>query len=787
MKMYDNSSDISENSSSQYFDVCSNSMELYELEKKNNSNKQEKSEESSKKNSSMKEDSKVNYESPPKKSLNNINNTFNSTGIFSSNRTSTIKNLIKSKKESIDEGTEKTLQKKSFKNKLNVISLNSVKKKLLSPIDEKANAINMDSSMKSLNSKDNLNNDSNYINDDSENNINKNININIIINKKKKQINNNKFIYNNTNINNMNINNTNSDTSENNSKYIIKRNKINSKKNINNINISSDNNKKVIEEINTDINDNKINFPTEDSIYSSLDEISNTTIIRKRNKKQRKRNQDKGNNNNNGTSLSESNPDKKSINENSISISMKSDSINMEISNEDNVNFRDYNSFMINSINFEDIPQDKLTVNDLKVNYNLREITVKKKDVSEKDRFIKTLLELQIFNFDNSPIWVMKISKHGKYLAAGNKLGKIRIYEIMGYDYDKYQNEYNKKNIINFLHFVDEKAIKEFTEHKKDITDLCWSPFRKDLLLSASIDHFVILWDISKEENCLIEKYEHNDFVTCVQFSPVNEKLFVTGSFDKFVRVYNISNYLNKKNKKNDNLENDENNEKKGEKKVIKENVQNFSAKKIKDFFNLTDKITSISFFPDGNQIAIGTINGKINIYDILYQQIRYNHSFTCRNRVGKNSLGKKITSINFINKTNAIITSSDSCIRLFSMDEGKNISKYKGYENEKSMIRASVDLNNDVIISGSENGFCYIWHIFNKVNNERKNYYYEYFQPFSRDIVECSIIIDEKCYVNYIKKVLKLTNKINVISVIINSTDNGKIEVLLNICEDFN
>ena len=34
-------------------------------------------------------------------------------------------------------------------------------------------------------------------------------------------------------------------------------------------------------------------------------------------------------------------------------------------------------------------------------------------------------------------------------------------------------------------------------------------------------------------------------------------------------------------------------------------------------------------------------------------------------------------------------------------------------------------------------------------------------------------------------KKVLKFTNKINIISIFINSTDNGKIEVLLNINEE--
>ena len=100
-------------------------------------------------------------------------------------------------------------------------------------------------------------------------------------------------------------------------------------------------------------------------------------------------------------------------------------------------------------------------------------------------------------------------------------------------------------------------------------------------------------------------------------------------------------------------------------------------------------------------------------------------------------------------------------------------------------MIRASVDLSSDIILAGSENGFCYTWHIINNEGKIKKYYNYEYFKPFLKDVVECSIIIDEKCFVNYVKKVLKLTNKINVISVIINSTDNGKIEVLLNVDEE--
>ena len=99
----------------------------------------------------------------------------------------------------------------------------------------------------------------------------------------------------------------------------------------------------------------------------------------------------------------------------------------------------------------------------------------------------------------------------------------------MGYDYEKYEKDYNSKNVINFLHFVCEKAFKELNGHKHDITDLSWSSFKKDLLLSSSVDHFVCLWDINKENNCLIKKFEHNDIVTSVQFSPYSENIFISG------------------------------------------------------------------------------------------------------------------------------------------------------------------------------------------------------------------------------------------------------------------
>ena len=688
----DKCSNKTDNSSSKYFDACSNSKELNEInedmkEKKINIENMEINQEYEIKNI---------YESPNRIPNNNINSLTNNK--TKSNIPSNFdKNMISSTKDKTNDETGKTKLKERIRKKINIYAMNSVKKNLMSPIEE-----NNQFDFSDINSNEKLNPKLNNINEITNNN-NNNININIIINKNKKL------------------------------QKEIKHN-IQDKNSIKNKNAKSKKKEKIIT---TNINEENI------SLYSSY---SNSLISKK---------------------IPNNVSNKQNINNKNLEFSYMDSNINKIFGNSGTDSMFqnglkiNNNPLMIHSIEFKNLAKDILNVDDLQMKYNLRDIPIQRKD-EQKNRYIQKLIELQIFNFGDSPIWVIKLSHHGKYLAAGNKAGKIRIYELMGYDYDKYEKIYDNKNIINYLYFINEKPIKELTEHKKDITDLSWSPFKYDLLLSCSIDNFVILWDISNDKNCLIKKIEHDDYVTCVQFSPINDNIFVTGCFDKYVRIYDINKINIKENKE-----------------FAKTTTLNFGL------LNLSDKITSLSFYPDGSQIAIGTINGKIHVYDLMDNTGRYNTNFNCRNRVGKNSLGKKVTSINFLNKKNAIISTCDSCVRLLSMKEGKNLSKYKGYVNENSMIRADIDFSNDVIITGSENGYCYTWKILAEDENYLKNYNYESFKPFERDIVECSIVVNEKCFVNYMKKVLFFTNKINIISIFINSTDNGKIEVLLNINEE--
>ena len=117
-------------------------------------------------------------------------------------------------------------------------------------------------------------------------------------------------------------------------------------------------------------------------------------------------------------------------------------------------------------------------------------------------------------------------------------------------------------------------------------------------------------------------------------------------------------------------------------------------------------------------------------------------------------------------------------------MKKGLIIKQYRGYTNEYSMTRAYADLVDDVIIVGGEDGNCYAWKIYEKIKEE-KNKEYEKYKPFAKEEVECSIIAHERCYINYMQKILKLTNRILILNIIINGTSNGRLEILLNIKEE--
>ena len=446
------------------------------------------------------------------------------------------------------------------------------------------------------------------------------------------------------------------------------------------------------------------------------------------------------------------------------------------------------NPYQINNIRFNNIKIDDLSTHHLKK--HLRVINVESENKNKNNNFFNTLIELQNFYIDDSSVWVVKISEDGKYLAGGCKSGKIKIYEVIGYNYSKFKTNYEKKNILEYLNFINETPYKTLERHKSDIIDLSWSPFYPNLLLSASFDRFVYLWDINQEENnCLLDQYEHSDIVTSVSFNPNIRNMFISGGLDSYVRIWKFDYYDNIINTFDDNYNNinSENNQKNNSFEKNEETNAYLEQENQLDkdsYFNIDHKITSLSYFPDGSKICVGTEKGRIYVYN-TFPKINYNNNFFCSNKkFGIFHGGKKVTNIQFIDKLHAIISTSDSYIRLVDMHAGRILYNYKGYVNKNSMTRSYTDLSDNVIIVGSEDGYCYLWNLFDTSNKKNKNKNYERYKPFSKEIIECSIIANEKCYVNYMQKFLKLTNKVLITSIIINGTSKGRLEILLNIKE---
>ena len=495
---------------------------------------------------------------------------------------------------------------------------------------------------------------------------------------------------------------------------------------------------------NNNIKKNRSNFSSLSNIdINIINDFENLTIINKKKKK--------GTNN--------------SLSKSTVAIPNKSLSF---LSNE--------NSFF--KLKFEGISYNQI---DLKYLKHLRIIPIKTKKKGKK--YLKTLLELQHFYVDSSDIRVIKISEDGKYLSVGLKNGKIKLFEIIGYDYSKFGISYNKSNIMEYLNFIKEKACKSLEGHKEDVLDLSWSSFYPYLLLSSSIDGYVILWNVNLlEQNAKIQSFNHEKIVTCVLFSPTEKNIFITGCLDKVIRIWDISSILDE-NESKDNIKS----------KKYDDIYKQFN----KEYFNIEEKITSLNYYPKGDEIAIGTHNGKLLILELKGDKYYYKGSFSCRNRIGKNSFGKKITSIEFVNKNYAVVSSCDSRIRLLSMNDGTIIYKYKGYLNENSMIKSCIDYNYDItyninnqpkiiiIISGSEDGFVYVWDLYNP-DNEKTNSNYEYFKPYAQEKIQCSLIVPEKIYCNYMKKIFKITNQLMISSIIINATNKGRLEVLLNIDDEY-
>lgn len=277
---------------------------------------------------------------------------------------------------------------------------------------------------------------------------------------------------------------------------------------------------------------------------------------------------------------------------------------------------------------------------------------------------------------------------------TGNEIQKFsgdRYYYDEAVTFTK-DNQYilisDRSNVIFLLDIKSGRIIRKFSGHTGSIKTISLSPDGK-YFVSCGLDQSVRLWSItSSSEIC--SSFEHPDYVTSVVFSR-DGKYIVSGSMDGTLILWEI--------------------------------VYDIGflrpVKKIK-----THPISTLSFFPDGNKVAIGSYDKTISILDMETEKEVYNlisHASTIRS-----------ISISQNNKY-LISSANDSTTKVWNLETGKEIAMLIGFVDGEWVI-----ITPEGYFNASSKGAKYLTV---KIKNDfysMDNYTEKFYRP---DLVKISLV----------------------------------------------
>ncbi|CZS78319.1 unnamed protein product [Fusarium graminearum] len=280
-------------------------------------------------------------------------------------------------------------------------------------------------------------------------------------------------------------------------------------------------------------------------------------------------------------------------------------------------------------------------------------------------------------------IWAAEFSLDGRYLAVAGKDQVVRVFAVISTPEER--KEHEEEEAQHGTHgeklsapVFRTKPVREFREHTGEVLALSWS--KNNFLLSSSMDKTVKLWHMSRND-CLCT-FVHKDLVTSIAFHPTDDRFFLAGSLDAQLRLWSIPD----------------------------KNVA-FQAP-------VGEFITAVAFSPDGNIAICGVLSGLCTFYTTEGLKLKY--QIHVRSSRGKNAKGSKITGIRTMTipdgpeagQVKVLVTSNDSRVRIYNLNDKVIQVKYKGLENQSSQINARFSDDANYIICGSEDRKAYIWKV---------------------------------------------------------------------------
>lgn len=300
----------------------------------------------------------------------------------------------------------------------------------------------------------------------------------------------------------------------------------------------------------------------------------------------------------------------------------------------------------------------------------------------KRERDFANLYRWQRIRAHNGAIRALEFNRSGLYLATAGEDAVIKIWEIdvrlsdMRAGIIRDAGEENQTR-TSFAYISKSVPVKVLKGHTSDITALSWS--KNDFLLSASVDKTIRLWH-PRAKGC-IRRLVLNDIVTCVAFHPIDEQICVSGTADGVLQIWHLK-----------------------ERKCLSST-------------EVGDLISACLITPDGAWALVGTYRGRclfFGLYDEIQGEWQFKHTtqMDVRSRRAKNAEGKKICGFKWYGtKTDQVmVTSNDSRLRLYQLDDKSVLCKFFGHQNSQSHLNASFSPGGRYVLCGSETRSVFIW-----------------------------------------------------------------------------
>lgn len=205
-----------------------------------------------------------------------------------------------------------------------------------------------------------------------------------------------------------------------------------------------------------------------------------------------------------------------------------------------------------------------------------------------------------------------------------------------------------------------ELLLKTYVGHRSDVLEAAGSHDNAHVISGGS-DKLILLFDVTESES--IRTFRgHNGPVNCVQFNQ-DSSIVASGSQDGRVKLWDV-------------------------KSRSRDPIQELACK---------DSVSSLSI--NDHSILVGSLDGKIRLFDLR----------SCT--VSTDDLPSPVSCVHFTYDGQCILASClDHSLFLLDKESGEVLQVFKGHVNSKYRIDSVLFKNDELVVSGSEDGFVYIW-----------------------------------------------------------------------------